>query len=115
MTYAAVFPLVRTRAFSEAFDYEVPRELVARAVPGALAAVPLGAQTVIGVVLSLSDSTSHEGRVLPLRDVLHVPPIPRTCSSSPGPSSSTTSPPSPMHSRSCVRRPGRSRSCASTS
>jgi primosomal protein N' (replication factor Y) (superfamily II helicase) len=76
MTYAAVFPLVRTRAFSEAFDYEVPRELVARAVPGALAAVPLGAQTVIGVILSLSDATSHEGRVLPLRDVLHVPPIP---------------------------------------
>jgi primosomal protein N' len=76
VTFAAVFPLVRTRAFSEAFDYEVPRELVARAVPGALAAVPLGAQTVIGVILSLSDSTSHAGRVLPLRDVLHVPPIP---------------------------------------
>jgi primosomal protein N' (replication factor Y) (superfamily II helicase) len=76
VTYAAVFPLVRTRAFSEAFDYEVPRELVARAVPGALAAVPLGAQTVIGVILSRSDSTSHEGRVLPLRDVLYVPPIP---------------------------------------
>ena len=76
MTYAAVFPLVRTRAFSEPFDYLVPRELTARAVPGALAAVPLGAQTVIGVVLALSDSTSHEGRVLPLRDVLHVPPIP---------------------------------------
>ncbi len=76
MIYAAVFPLVRTRAFSEAFDYEVPRELAARAVPGALAAVPLGAQTVIGVILSLSDSTTHGGRVLPLRDVLHVPPIP---------------------------------------
>ena len=76
MTYAAVFPLVRTRAFSGAFDYEVPRELAARAVPGALAAVPLGAQTVIGVILAVSDSTSHEGRVLPLRDVLHVPPIP---------------------------------------
>ena len=76
MSYAAVFPLVRTRAFSEAFDYEVPRELAARAVPGALAAVPLGAQTVIGVVLAVSDTTSHEGRVLPLRDVLHVPPIP---------------------------------------
>jgi primosomal protein N' (replication factor Y) (superfamily II helicase) len=74
--YAAVFPLVRTRAFSEAFDYEVPRELVVRAVQGAVAAVPLGAQTVIGVILSLSDTTSHEGRVLPLRDVLHVPPIP---------------------------------------
>jgi len=76
VTYAAVFPLVRTRAFSEAFDYEVPRELVARAVPGALAAVPLGAQTVIGVILELRDVTTHEGPVLPLRDVLHVPPIP---------------------------------------
>ena len=76
LSYAAVFPLVRTRAFSETFDYEVPRELAGRAVPGALAAVPLGAQTVIGVILGLSEATSHEGRVLPLRDVLHVPPIP---------------------------------------
>jgi primosomal protein N' (replication factor Y) len=76
VNYAAVFPLVRTRAFSEAFDYEVPGELAGRAVPGALAAVPLGSQTVIGVILAVSDTTSHEGRVLPLRDVLHVPPIP---------------------------------------
>jgi primosomal protein N' (replication factor Y) len=74
--YAAVFPLVRTRAFSEAFDYEVPRELAARAVPGALAAVPLGSQTVIGVVLERRGTTTHEGRVLPLRDVLRVPPVP---------------------------------------
>jgi primosomal protein N' (replication factor Y) (superfamily II helicase) len=77
MSYAAVFPLVRTRAFSEAFDYEVPPELAARTVPGALAAVPLGAQTVIGVVLELRENTSHSGRVLPLRDVLQVPPIPQ--------------------------------------
>ena len=76
MSYAAVFPLVRTRAFSEAFDYEIPRELTARAVPGALAAVPLGAQTVIGVILEVREHTAHEGRVLPLRDVLRVPPIP---------------------------------------
>jgi primosomal protein N' (replication factor Y) len=74
--YAAVFPLVRTRAFSEAFDYEVPPELAGAARPGALAAVPLGAQTVIGVILELRERTSHEGRVLPLRDVLRVPPIP---------------------------------------
>ena len=76
VTYAAVFPLVRTRAFAEAFDYEVPAGFVARAVPGALVAVPLGAQTVIGVVLEVRGETAHEGRVLPLRDVLHVPPIP---------------------------------------
>ena len=76
LRYAAVFPLVRTRAFSEAFDYEIPRELVARALPGALAAIPLGAQTVIGVILELRGKTAHEGRVLPLRDVLRVPPIP---------------------------------------
>ncbi len=76
MSYAAVFPLVRTRAFSEAFDYEIPRELAARALPGALAAMPLGAQTVIGVILGVRDETEHGGRVLPLRDVLLVPPIP---------------------------------------
>ncbi len=76
VSYAAVFPLVRTRAFSEAFDYEIPGELSARALPGALAAVPLGAQTVIGVILAVRDNTQHEGRVLPLRDVLRVPPIP---------------------------------------
>ena len=76
MSYAAVFPLVRTRAFSEAFDYEIPRELTARARPGALAAVPLGAQTVIGVILEVREETEHGGRVLPLRDVLRVPPIP---------------------------------------
>jgi len=76
VSYAAVFPLVRTRAFSGAFDYEIPRELTARAVPGALAAVPLGAQTVIGVILEVRARTAHEGRVLPLRDVLRVPPIP---------------------------------------
>ncbi|HEY5169313.1 MAG TPA: hypothetical protein VIK03_07970, partial [Thermoleophilia bacterium] len=75
-SYAAVFPLVRTRAFAEAFDYEIPRELTARALPGALAAVPLGAQTVIGVILELRDETEHAGRVLPLRDVLRVPPVP---------------------------------------
>ena len=76
VSYAAVFPLVRTRAFAEAFDYEIPRELAAGVLPGALVAVPLGAQTVIGVVLETREQTAHEGRVLPLRDVLRVPPIP---------------------------------------
>ena len=76
MTYAAVFPLVRTRAFAEAFDYEIPSELASGALPGALVAVPLGSQTVIGVILEVRDHTAHAGRVLPLRDVLRVPPIP---------------------------------------
>ena len=76
MSYAAVFPLVRTRAFAEAFDYEIPRGLAAATLPGALVAVPLGAQTVIGVVLEVREQTPHQGRVLPLRDVLRVPPIP---------------------------------------
>jgi primosomal protein N' (replication factor Y) (superfamily II helicase) len=76
MSYAAVFPLVRTRAFAEPFDYEVPAELRARVAPGALVAVPLGAQTVIGVVLELRGATTHTGRVLPVRDLLDVPAIP---------------------------------------
>ncbi len=76
MSYAAVFPLVRTRAFSGAFDYGVPDELEGRLAVGALVAVPLGAQTIIGVVLELRSETAHEGRVLPVGDVLDVPAIP---------------------------------------
>ncbi|MBE3033209.1 MAG: primosomal protein N', partial [Actinobacteria bacterium] len=76
MSYAAVFPLVRTRAFAGAFDYSVPPELVGKLEPGALVAVQLGSQTVIGVVLELRSTTAHEGRVLPLRDLLDVPSIP---------------------------------------
>jgi primosomal protein N' (replication factor Y) len=71
-----VFPLVRTRAFSGAFDYSVPPDLVDRVRPGVLVAVSLGPQTVIGVVLAVSDSTAHTGRVVPLRDLLDVPAIP---------------------------------------
>ena len=76
MSYAAVFPLVRTRAFAEAFDYEVPAELRGRAVPGALVAVPLGAQTVVGAILAVRETTVHTGRVVALRDVLDVPAVP---------------------------------------
>ncbi len=76
VSYAAVFPLVRTRAFTEAFDYRVPCELEGRLRPGALVAVPLGPQTVIGVVLELRETTAHQGRILPLRDLLDVPAIP---------------------------------------
>jgi primosomal protein N' (replication factor Y) len=76
VSYAAVFPLVRTRAFAGAFDYSVPSELAGRLERGALVAVQLGAQTVIGVVLDLRPTTAHEGRVLPVRDLLDVPSIP---------------------------------------
>ena len=76
MSYAAVFPLVRTRAFTGAFDYGVPRELEGRVTPGSLVAVPLGSQTVIGVVLEVRAATAHEGRVLSVRDLLDVPAIP---------------------------------------
>ncbi len=76
MSYAAVFPLLRTRAFAGAFDYGVPPELEGRLEVGALVAVPLGAQTIIGVVLELRPQTEHEGRVLPVRDLLDVPAIP---------------------------------------
>ena len=76
MSYAAVFPLVRTRAFADAFDYSVPPELAGKLAPGALVAVQLGSQTVIGVVLELRPTTAHEGRVLPVRDLLDVPSIP---------------------------------------
>ena len=76
MSYAAVFPLVRTRAFAGAFDYSVPPELVGKLEPGALVAVQLGSKTVIGVVLELRPTTAHEGRVMPVRDLLDVPSIP---------------------------------------
>ncbi len=76
MMYAGVFPLVRTRAFAEAFDYGVPEELEGTVTVGALVAVPLGAQTIIGVVVVLRPETAHAGRVLPLRDLLDVPPVP---------------------------------------
>ena len=76
LRYAAVFPLVRTRAFSGAFDYSIPSELEGRVRAGVLVAVPLGAQTVIGVVLQVLESTTHTGRVVALRDLLDVPAIP---------------------------------------
>src|SRR5512134_3599935 len=44
--------------------------------PGSLVAVPLGRQTVLGVVVGLSALTAHGGRILPLRDVVDLPPIP---------------------------------------
>ena len=76
MTYAAVFPLVRSRAFAKPFDYVVPDELKAQVCPGSLVAVPLGAQSVLGVVLELRDTTAHEGRILALGGAVDLPQIP---------------------------------------
>jgi primosomal protein N' (replication factor Y) (superfamily II helicase) len=76
VSVAAVFPLVRTHAFAESFDYEVPAELHERLGAGALVAVPLGPQTVVGVVLEVRGETRHEGKLRAVHDVLDVPPVP---------------------------------------
>jgi primosomal protein N' (replication factor Y) len=74
--YAAVFPLVRTRAFAQPFDYSIPEDKVALVVPGALVVIPLGPQTVLGIVLETSFRTAHKGKVLPLHGVVDLPPVP---------------------------------------
>ena len=115
VSYAAVFPLVRTRAFARSFDYDVPRELSRRVAPGSLVAVPLGAQTVIGVVLALRDVDHARGPgAAPARRLARARRSPPTCSQWRGASKGTTSLRSPPRSRWCARRPARSRSCAST-
>ena len=76
VAYAAVFPLVRTRAFAEPFDYVIPEDKALLVVPGSLVVVPLGPQTVLGVVLETNFRTSHRGKVLPLHDVVDLPPVP---------------------------------------
>ena len=73
MSVAAVFPLVRTRAFAEPFDYALPASSGDEVTAGALVAVPLGVQTVIGVVLELRAGSTHEGVLRPVADVLDVP------------------------------------------
>ena len=62
--FAAVYPLLTTRALEEPFDYLVPDELAA-VRRGSVVAVRLGAQTVLGVVLELRDASPHTGRLLP--------------------------------------------------
>ena len=76
MSYAAVFPLLSARALTQPFDYGVPETLAERVGPGSLVAVPLGRQTVLGVVLSVTSTTAHRGRILPLRDVVDMPGVP---------------------------------------
>jgi primosomal protein N' (replication factor Y) (superfamily II helicase) len=73
VSVAAVFPLVRTRAFAEPFDYALPADSGDEVAVGDLVAVPLGPQTVVGVVLELRARSSHAGRLRPVADVLDVP------------------------------------------
>jgi primosomal protein N' (replication factor Y) len=74
--YAAVFPLTRSRAFSDPFDYAIPEGMRSGLRLGSLVAVPLGTQVVIGMVLGIAATTAHRGAVVPLRAVLELPPVP---------------------------------------
>jgi len=73
--FAAVYPLLTTRALEEPFDYLVPDDLAA-VRRGSVVAVRLGAQTVLGVVLALRATSEHTGRVLPLLSVVDIPAVP---------------------------------------
>ena len=74
--YAAVYPLLTTRALEEPFDYAVPERLLPAVRRGSVVAVRLGAQTVLGVVLALAETSGHAGRHLDLLDVVDIPPVP---------------------------------------
>jgi len=77
VTCVAVMPLMRTRAFDEPFEYALPDELEGQVEEGSLVVAPLGAQTVIGLVLERRATARHEGRLLPVHDVLDLPAVPR--------------------------------------
>ncbi len=74
--YAAVVPLIRTRAFAEPFDYLIPPRLAERVVVGSLVAAPLGSQVVLGVVVGTALTSPHADRALELRDLIDLPPVP---------------------------------------
>ena len=74
--YAAVVPLLTARALEEPFDYLVPDDFAAHLRRGSVVAVRLGAQTVLGVVVGVSDTSSHTGRHLPVLSVVDVPAVP---------------------------------------
>ena len=74
---AAVFPLVRTRAFAQPFDYRVPDHLVAAVEVGSLVAAPLGPRTVLGLVVSVAATTHYKRRIRRLKAVVELPPVPR--------------------------------------
>ena len=108
MSYAAVFPLVRTRAFDEAFDYEVPAELQGRLVRRrARGRARWAPQTVIGVVLELRAETRARrpgaARARPARRAGHPGGAAGAGRTRAPP---TTSPRSPRRWRSSARRPG---------
>jgi primosomal protein N' (replication factor Y) len=74
--FAAVYPLIRTRAFSEPFDYAVPEEARRRVRVGALVVVPLGSQRVFGLVVELRSRSTHAGQLVPLLEVVDLPAVP---------------------------------------
>jgi primosomal protein N' (replication factor Y) len=76
MTCVAVMPLVRTRAFDEPFEYTLPAELEGLVDEGSLVVAPLGAQTVLGLVLERRPTPRHAGVLAPLDDVLDLPRVP---------------------------------------
>jgi primosomal protein N' (replication factor Y) len=72
---AQVYPLVEARALDRTLDYAVPAAIDAGAVPGALAACPLGPRTVLGVIVGRGPAT-HEGKLAELRGLVDAPPVP---------------------------------------
>lgn len=74
--FASVFPLVRTRALQEPFDYVVPASLQGQVRIGSLVAVPLGSQVVLGVVLGMAATSRYAADALALRDLVDLPPLP---------------------------------------
>lgn len=74
--YASVFPLTRTRAFVRPFDYAIPADLKDAVRVGSIVAAPLASQVVLGLVVGMTATTSHEGTVAPLRAVIDLPPVP---------------------------------------
>lgn len=72
---AQVYPLVEARALDRTLDYAVPDAIDAAAVPGALAACPLGPRTILGVIVGREPAT-HEGRLAPLRGLVDAPVVP---------------------------------------
>ena len=71
--YARVAVDVPLLHLDRAFDYSVPTELLAQALPGARVRVRFAGRKVLGFIQELSDSVERPERVLPLVDVLGPP------------------------------------------
>jgi primosomal protein N' (replication factor Y) len=52
------------------FDYLVPAKFADAAVPGALVKVPFGGQQLDGYIVARTESSSHTGRLMPLKSVV---------------------------------------------